>query len=70
MNTKEIRVVEQALLYWGNRCQWRGTKVIRHIDNQAVLHALHNQTIWGASMNVLGRCLMLAMDYDLEIQPR
>jgi len=41
-----------------------------HIDNQAVVHALHNQTIRGASLNVLRRCLLLATDYDIEIEPR
>jgi len=68
INTKEIPAVEQALLYWGER--WRGTRVIMNIDNHAVVHALENQTIRGASMNVLPRCLLLAMTYDLDIKPR
>lgn len=68
INTKEMRAVEQALLYWGN--QWRGKKVIMHIDNRAVVHGLENQTIWGSSMDVLRRCLLLATDHDLEIEAR
>ena len=51
INTKEMRAVEQALLYWGR--QWRGSKVIMHVDNRAVAHGLENQTIRGAPMNVL-----------------
>ena len=45
IKTKEMRVVEQVLLHWGR--QWRGKQVIMHIDNQAVVHALDNQTIQG-----------------------
>ena len=68
INTKEIRAVEQALLYWGK--QWQGKKVIMHIDNRAVVHGLENQTIRGSSMDVLRRCLLLATDHDLEIEAR
>ena len=35
INTMELHAVEQALLYWGDR--WRGTKVLMHIDNRAVV---------------------------------
>ena len=45
-------------------------KVIMHIDNQVVVHALDNQTIRGGSMDVLRRCLLLATQFDLEIEPR
>ena len=67
-NTKEMRAVEQALLYWGK--QWQGKKVIMHIDNRAVVHGLENQSIRGSSMDVLRRCLLLATDHDLEIEAR
>ena len=68
INTKEMRAVEQALLYWGRK--WQGTTVIMHIDNRAVVHALDNKTIRGEPMTVLRRCLLLAAKYDLEIQPQ
>lgn len=68
INTKEMHAVEQALLYWGRR--WSRKRVIMHIDNQAVVHALKNQTIRGATMTVLRRCLLLATEYDLEFEAR
>ena len=68
INTKEMRAVEQALLYWGR--QWRGSKVIMHVDNRAVAHGLENQTIRGAPMDVLRRCLLLAAEYDLDLEAR
>ena len=58
--------VEQALLHWGKG--WRGAKVIMHIDNWAVAYTITNQTICGATMTVLRRCLLLAAKYDLEIE--
>ena len=66
INIKEMRVVQQSLLYWGK--QWRGTKVIMNIDNRAVVHWLQNRTIRGATMNVLRRCLLLATNHNLEIE--
>jgi len=45
LNTKELRAVEQALLYWGER--WRETKVLMHIDNRAVVYGLENLTMRG-----------------------
>jgi len=68
INTKELHALEQALLYWGD--QWRGTKVLMHIDNRAVMYELENLTIRGNSMDVLRRCLLLAAYFDLEIEPR
>lgn len=67
INTKQLRAVEQALLYWGD--EWRGTKVLMHIDNRAVVYGLENVTIRG-SMDVLRICLLLAANFDLEIEPR
>ena len=63
-----MRAVEQALLYWGR--QWKGSKVILHVDNRAVAHGLENQTIRGAPMDVLRRCLLLAAEYDLDLEAR
>ena len=68
INTKEMRAVEQALLYWGR--WWRGSKVILHVDNRAVAHSLKNQTLRGAPMDVLRRCLLLAAEYDLDLEAR
>ena len=68
INTKEMRAVEQAVLYWGK--QWQGKKVITHINNRAVVHGLENQTIRGSSMDVLRRCLLLATEHDEEIEAR
>ena len=68
INTMEMRAVEQALLYWGR--QWRGCRVVMNIDNRAVVHALQNGTIRGATMEVLWRCLLLATYHDLEIEAR
>ena len=66
IHTKEMRAVEQALLHW--RRKWKGKRVIVHMDNRAVLHALEYQTIRRNSMDVLRRCLLLATEYDLEIE--
>jgi len=68
INTKEMRAVEQALLHWGKI--WKGKRVICHVDNRAVFHGLENRTIRGTTMNVLRRCLLLATEYDLEIDAR
>lgn len=68
INTKELRAVEQSLLYWGSR--WRGKKIVMHIDNRAVVYGLQNLTMRGGSMDVLRRCLLLATNNDLEIEPR
>ena len=68
INTKEMRVVEQAILHWGAR--WKGKRVICHMDNRAVFHGLENRTIRGATMDVLRRCLLLATEYDWEIEAR
>ena len=66
INTQEMRAVEQVLLHWGNK--WRGKILIMHIDNKAVVHGLKNRTIRGGSINVLRRCLLLATEYDLELE--
>jgi len=58
INTKELRAVEQALLFWGPK--WKGRQVICHVDNRTVFDALENRTIRGASMEVPQRCLLLA----------
>jgi len=68
INTKEMRAVEQALLHWGKI--WKRKRVICHVDNLAVFHGLENWTIRGTTMNVLRRCLLLATEYDLEIDAR
>ena len=68
INTKEMRAVEQPLLYW--RRQWRGSKIIMHVDNRAVAHGLEKQIIRGAPMDVLRRCLLLAAEYDLDLEAR
>lgn len=60
INTKEMRVVEQALLCWGRKL--RGKSVIVHVDNCAVFHALENETIRGNSMDILRRCSPLAAE--------
>jgi len=41
-----------------------------HIGNKAVVHALKNQTICGASMHVLRRCFLLATEYGLDLEAR
>jgi len=66
INTKEMRAVEQALLYWGQK--WTGRRVTIHTDNRAVAHGIANRTIRGASINILTRYLLLAAQYDLEIE--
>ena len=68
INTKEMRAVEQALLHWGHK--WKGKRVIVPVENRAVFHALENRTIRGNSIEVLRRCLLLATEYDLEIEAR
>lgn len=66
INTLEMRAVEQAILYWGHT--WKGKRVVMYIDNQAVVHGLTNGTMRGAPMEVLRRCLLLATEYDLELE--
>ena len=68
INTKEMRGVEQVLLQWGRG--WKGKLVVIHTDHQAVVYGLANGTIWGASMQVLRRCLLLAAEWDLELMSR
>lgn len=67
INTKEMRAVEQGLLRWGR--VWKGARVISHIDNQAVVHGIANHTIWGTTMDVLRRCLLLTSKHDIEFHP-
>lgn len=67
INTQEMRAVEQILLYWGR--SWEGKRIVMHTDNRAVFYGLAKGTIRGASMTVLRRCLLLATEYDLELQP-
>ena len=68
INTQEMRAVEQVLLHWGR--EWKGKILIIHIDNRAVVHAIANRTIRGASMQVLRRCLLLATEYDVDLQAK
>ena len=63
-----MRAVEQVLLYWGR--EWKGKRLVFHVDNQAVAYGLANGTIRGAPMRILRRCLLLATDYDLDIEAR
>ena len=63
-----MRAVEQVLLYWGR--QWRGKRLVMHIDNWTVVHDLANKTIRGAPMRVLRRCLLLAAECDLDLEPK
>ena len=67
INTKEMWAVEQGLLRWGRI--WKGAWVITHINNQAVVHGIANQTIRGNTMDVLHRCLLLASKNDIEFHP-
>ena len=46
------------------------TKVVMHIDNRAVVFGLENMSMRGTSMDVLRRCLLLAANHDLQIEPR
>ena len=65
INTKEMQAIEQALLHWGKR--WRGCSVSIHTDYCAVGYGITNRTICEGSMDVLRCCLLLAAEYDLEI---
>jgi len=68
INTQEMRAVEQALLRWGQR--WKGKRVLLHTDNQTVAYGIANGTTRGSPMQVLRRCLLLAIEWDLEIEAR
>ena len=61
-----MRAVEQVLLYWAS--MWKGKTLVMHVDNRAVAHGIANQTIRGGSMQVLRRWLLLASEYDLEVE--
>ena len=61
-----MRGVEQVLLYWAPI--WKGKTLVMHVDNRAVAHGIANWTIRGGSMQVLKRCLLLASEYDLEVE--
>ena len=67
INTKEMRAVEQGLLRWARL--WKGTRVNLHIDNQAVVYGIANQSMRGNTMGVLRRCLLLASKWDIELSP-
>ena len=41
-----------------------------HVDNKVVAHALSNRTIRGGSMNVLRRGLLLASEYNIDLEAR
>jgi len=60
INTQEMGAFEQVLLHWASK--WKGKTLVRHVDNRAVSHGIANQTIRGASMQVLRRCLLLASE--------
>lgn len=66
INTQEMRAVEQALLYWGPSCH--GKRVLVHTDNRSVPYGIAKRTIRSGSMEVLRRCLLLAAEYDLELE--
>ena len=66
INTQEMRAVEQALLYWGQK--WKGKQVTVHTDNRTVAYGLAHGTTRGASMEVLRWCLLLATEYDLDLE--
>jgi len=66
INRQEIRTVEQVSLHWVSK--WKGRALVMHVDNQAVAHGIANRTMRGASMQVLRRCLLLASEYDLEVE--
>ena len=66
MNTKARRPVDQALLH-STRIP-KGKRVISQVANCAVFHGLDNQKIRATTMHVLRRCLLLATEYDLEIE--
>jgi len=61
-----MRAVEQVLLHWG--LLFQGKRVVIHTVNRSVFHGLANGTIKGQSMPVLRRCLLLAAEYDIDIQ--
>jgi len=63
-----MRAVEQVLLHCG--ADWKGKKLMIDIDNKAVVHGLSNRTIRGGSMQVLQRWLLLATEWDLELDAR
>jgi len=68
INTQATSAVEQVLLHWG--ALWKHKHLIIHTDNQVVAHGLTNETIRGAPMRVLRRCLLLAAEYDLDLEAR
>ena len=41
-----------------------------HVDNRAIAHGMANRTIRGASMAILRRCMLLAAEFDLELEAR
>jgi len=67
-NTQERQVVEQVPLHWGSL--WKGKSLLIHVNNKAVAHGISNMTIRGASMQVLRRCLLLASEYDLDLEAK
>ena len=68
INTKEMHAVEQVLWWWGR--QWKGKRLIIHVDNQAIAYGLINQTIHGVPMWILRRCLLLASECNLDLVAR
>ena len=66
INTQEMRAVVQVLLHLGRL--WRGKSLLIHVDNKAVAHGISNSTICGTSMLVLRRSVLLASEYDLDLE--
>ena len=64
--TQEMRAVEQALLHWGS--SWHGKRVFLHTDNRCVAYGIAKRTIRAGSMEVLRRCVLLAAEYNLELE--
>jgi len=68
INTQQMRAVEQLLLPWSKH--WKGIRVHIHSDTKAVVHGVLDRTIWGGSILVLRRCLLLASEYHFDLDPR
>ena len=63
-----MQAVEQVLLYWSEQC--RGKKILINVDNPTVAHSIENETISGAAMTVLRRCLLLAAEHNLKLEAK
>lgn len=66
INILETRAILIALQLWGE--QWRGCKLVVYTDNMTAFAALRGQTVSAGAFHTARRILLIAAQYDIEIE--